>query len=369
LPKVKDESSEKAAIGSGQGTGEPVSPARVDPNGTPRPRLVVVLGMHRSGTSLCAHVLNALGVNMADEPVATPSNPKGHWERLEIVALHDRILDLFNRGYFDPLHDLPLAQGWWDDPRVAAIKRDIVAFFKPRLVPGMSIGFKDPRTARLLRLWQEILTELNVEVKFILCLRNPAEVARSLNHRDGLPLDMGEYRWFIYIAEIFDRLRDAELCTIEYEQWFDGKGENAAKLIRFLDLDTGKSLAAIAGSLSDIVDERLSHAGPAPRQPDLPLVRDLYEAVRGFGADPVARAKTVRIVDQFRAFQQLYEPMTREFEVLSQAVVLEPARSWKERAPLRQMAAVIQFALRWRRSRSAASGRRRSTIGSDSGNR
>ena len=52
-----------------------------------RRRIVVVLGMHRSGTSLCAHVLSAMGIDMADELRAIPANAKGHWERWEIVEL------------------------------------------------------------------------------------------------------------------------------------------------------------------------------------------------------------------------------------------------------------------------------------------
>src|SRR5947209_10297687 len=60
---------------------------------------VVVLGMHRSGTSLCADALGRLGVRMADQPDAQPSNPQGQWERLEIVERHDRILEMLDRGF------------------------------------------------------------------------------------------------------------------------------------------------------------------------------------------------------------------------------------------------------------------------------
>src|SRR6185369_560629 len=79
-----------------------------------RRSIAIVLGMHRSGTSLCSHVLSALGLDMADRmfpeglTAPTPDNAHGHWERWEIVAFHDRVLEHFNRGYFSPFHDLPL---------------------------------------------------------------------------------------------------------------------------------------------------------------------------------------------------------------------------------------------------------------------
>ncbi len=323
MPKAQDVSQRPGAAVSGdhERAGAAASPGDADPSSSSRPRLVAVVGMHRSGTSLCAHVLNALGVGMADEPNLVPSNPKGQWERLEIVSFHDRIFDLLDRGYYmAALHDLALPPGWWSDPRVVAVKRELIAFLKPRLAPGLAIGFKDPRTARLLRLWQELAAELDAELKFVLCLRHPAEIARSLHERDGLPLDIAEYRWLVYMADIVDRLRDAEVCTIEYERWFADARENATKLVGFLKLAAG-SPAEIAGALSPIVDERLSHAAPAPRPLELPLAAALYDVLRRFDADPGARAEAVRIVDQFRICQQLYQPIEREFEALSRAVL------------------------------------------------
>src|SRR5437773_8673772 len=70
--------------------------------------IVMVLGMHRSGTSLCSHVLSALGVDMADTLAGhgmkgpAPANPKGYWERWEIVEFHDRIFNLLNRSLWPP---------------------------------------------------------------------------------------------------------------------------------------------------------------------------------------------------------------------------------------------------------------------------
>ena len=89
-----------------------------------RRRIVVVLGMHRSGTSLCAHILSAMGIDMADETQSgSRRTTMGHWERWEIVEFHDRILELFNRGYFGPFHDFSLPVAWWADPRVASDQR------------------------------------------------------------------------------------------------------------------------------------------------------------------------------------------------------------------------------------------------------
>jgi hypothetical protein len=60
--------------------------------------ITIVLGMHRSGTSLASHLLSLLGRDMADEITAHESNAYGHWERWELVGFHDRVLATFGRG-------------------------------------------------------------------------------------------------------------------------------------------------------------------------------------------------------------------------------------------------------------------------------
>ena len=64
-------------------------------------------------------------------------------------------------------------------------------------------GFKDPRTVRLMPVWHQIFNELKLAPKFVLCLRNPAQVARSLHARDGLDPANGEYRWLVHMIDFY----------------------------------------------------------------------------------------------------------------------------------------------------------------------
>jgi hypothetical protein len=332
------------------------------------PILAVVLGMHRSGTSLCAHVLNALGVGMADTPDVVPSNPRGQWERQEIVRSHDRILKLFDRGYYaTSMHDLPLPCGWSADPRVAQIRHDIVAFLKRRLVAGFPIGFKDPRTARLLPMWQEIVRELGAQVRFIVCLRNPAQVARSLTQRDGLPRDIGEYRWFTYMAEVFNKLPNAEICLVEYEHWFADPVANATRLVRFLDLNERWPASDLSRVVAGILDNRLSHDNPAFSRPELPMVAALYDATHRINTDPAARGEIARIVDGFEAFRQLHRPIYRDFEALSGVVLkvigpaldgaFPPIVSWRDQRAAAEIERLAKHAVQANSERAVGASR------------
>lgn len=296
--------------------------------GQARP-IVLVLGMHRSGTSLCSHVLSVLGVDMADRmfpadrETAAPDNPRGHWERWEIVAFHDRILAHFNRGYFSPFHDLPFPAGWWADPEVAAIRREVVGFLAKRM-GETRFGFKDPRTVRLLPLWHQIFEDLKLVPKFVLCLRNPAEVSRSLTARDGLDPAMGEYRWLIHMIDFFRYIGVHEYCTVEYEKWFDDPRENITKLQKFLALGWQQSQAEVNLALSGIIDPALRHDGSKRSNVSLVPARSLYELAARADHDAVAREQIQQITTQFLEFQQCETPFRNAFERASAAAAKLP---------------------------------------------
>jgi hypothetical protein len=112
--------------------------------------IVMVVGMRRSGTSHCSHLLTHLGYDMADEPAPHSSNPKDHWERAEIVSMHNRILRHFDRDYYSPNHAFGLPPSWWMDPDVARIRDELTLWLTKKLRGPALFGFKDPRTCLML---------------------------------------------------------------------------------------------------------------------------------------------------------------------------------------------------------------------------
>src|SRR5687768_18097338 len=80
----------------------------------PQARPVAVVGMHRSGTSMVAKLLQQAGLNLGDETNLMPpaeENPEGFYEHLEFVRLNDEVLNAAGAGW-----DCPPAAGFdWDD--------------------------------------------------------------------------------------------------------------------------------------------------------------------------------------------------------------------------------------------------------------
>jgi hypothetical protein len=288
---------------------------------TQRRSIVFVLGMDRSGASLCSHILSALGVDMADDAVPTVGNA-GHWERREIAEFHDRILALFNRDYDGRFHDFALPVAWWADPRVVRIRREIVTFLEGRVGEGY-LGFKDPRAVSLMPVWHQILNELRLAPRVVLCLRNPAQIAHELSVRDGLDPAIGEYRWLVHMIEFFRYANGLDFCTVEYDEWFDNPAANAEKLQKFLDLPCQQSESELGLILSGIIGSAAGPDGSGRREASQPLVRTLYKLAGRTGQDG-ARDQISYIVAQFVGFQQLQRPFLQAFEDVAQIAAKYP---------------------------------------------
>jgi len=158
------------------------------------PRILVVAGMHRSGTSLLAALASEAGFDMGARLLpAGPGNRGGHYEDLDFLEFHDAALAA--RG----AAALAVAPGFSFAPAPAemAAARELLRErqAKPRW------GFKDPRTTLFLDFWADRLPE----ARFLLLYRHPVEVILSLLRR-GLDLDaMAEPAAALRCWEVYNR--------------------------------------------------------------------------------------------------------------------------------------------------------------------
>ena len=228
--------------------------------------------MHRSGTSLCANVLHELGVDIADAAGPSANNQRGHWERPRVNDLHDAALALFGRGWDTPTHHLALPESWWTDPRVEPVRSGLVSYLKRSMAHGRPFGFKDPRTSRLLAMWPQILEELSLDPTYVFCVRNPAQVARSITARDQLAGDQAVYRWLIYNAQAVQGVGAARVCVIGYETWFTGPAATLDRLARFVGLTARQELTRV-------VDSGLRHDTDGAADPVPPVALRLYDGL------------------------------------------------------------------------------------------
>ncbi len=263
--------------------------------------------MHRSGTSLCANMLHELGVDMAEAAGPSADNRRGHWERPRINDLHDAALDIFGRGWSTPTHHLALPDGWWTDPRVEPVRRALIGYLERGMADGRPFGFKDPRTSRLLALWPQILDELHLDPIYVFCVRDPAQVARSITARDDLAGDQAAYRWLVYNAQAVHGVAAARVCVIAYETWFSNPAAALERLARFIGLPA-------RADLTDIVDAGLRHDAPGAVDAVAPIATRLYRALVAAGEQFDARL--LELADTILECERAVMPFLRDAALL-----------------------------------------------------
>jgi hypothetical protein len=170
-------------------------------------KIICVLGMHRSGTSALTRVLNLLGVYLGKEEEllpATQDNPEGFWEYIDIVGVHDQILNLFHSSW-DSIPLIP--KNRLLNHELIPLKNQLKEMVTRQFEDHDIWGFKDPRTCLFVPLWLELSQELGIPIEFIHVFRNPIEVADSLTKRNGFSRHKGLALWYIYsLHEYFHTL-------------------------------------------------------------------------------------------------------------------------------------------------------------------
>ncbi|WP_035253433.1 sulfotransferase family protein [Desulfatiglans anilini] len=145
---------------------------------------IVVLGMHRSGTSALMGILHHLGLELGKIMMApTEGNPKGYFENYRICALNEKIFHAFGATWADAFL---LQDGWWEDAALNGIKREAERILDEEFTGEGVFGIKDPRMCVLYPFWRRPLEERADRLVVALPLRNPFEAVRSLCRREGV---------------------------------------------------------------------------------------------------------------------------------------------------------------------------------------
>jgi glycosyltransferase involved in cell wall biosynthesis len=190
-----------------------MSRAMAEKNRAPR-GAVLVLGMHRSGTSALARGLAALGVDLGDnlKPPVAGDNDKGFFEDWVLSRINDELLALFG-GQWDSL----LTRDPSFDQGVNALKLRAMSAIAQQFNRSRYFGFKDPRSCRVVPFWKDVLARLGLEPFYVIAFRNPMSVARSLERRDGFPRARSYYLWLLHTLSAVRHTVGERRVFIDYD--------------------------------------------------------------------------------------------------------------------------------------------------------
>lgn len=210
----------------------------------------IVLGMHRSGTSAVAGMLDRLGVRMGPKQARPDwigrhwSNPTGHFENPDLVRLNGQILGYDGTGVHESSR--------WDEipQRARALAWEIDRTL--RAAEGDLWGWKDPWSVLTI---EEFLPHIR-EPRFIFVIRDPLQVARSLFRRDGTGLEESRRiaaRFATLMGDIATRHPEIPRLELRFEDLTRSPKEAVARLVAFANLHPSPDQRTTAERL--IVDE------------------------------------------------------------------------------------------------------------------
>lgn len=190
---------------------------------------IIVLGMHRSGTSAVVRLLNLMGAYLGPPGSikgANPENPKGFWENEDLVELNKGVLAA-QRCLWDRLGEFDRTR--LGDERLATLRRRALDFLID-LDRSRPWAVKDPRMCLLMPFWRPML-EVPV---CVLVNRNPVEVAASLRARSGMPVPVGVALWEFHVVEALRGTQDIPRMLVQYHDLLDDPVRTAQRLFERL---------------------------------------------------------------------------------------------------------------------------------------
>ena len=218
---------------------------------------IFILGMHRSGTSAMARVINLLGVELGSHLMqAADDNQKGFFEHEPIVQIHEQLLNDLGISWQDAVS---LPENWLKSDAAIRASKAIGAIIDTDFADSELWGLKDPRQCRLMPLWLPLLKERDIKPHFIIAYRHPTEVAASLASRDDMPLEPALSAWLCYTLEAFLATKGLANSILSYDNLLSDWQPEMQRIAKELKLEWKISPDAAADEINGFLSPNLRH--------------------------------------------------------------------------------------------------------------
>jgi hypothetical protein len=263
---------------------------------------VLVLGMHRSGTSALAGISHLLGaVAPATMMVPAPDNPTGFWESQAITLLNEAILVAFGCTWYNCL---PLDPTTLDAEARQAVVTHCASVVTSEFGNAPFFVLKDPRCCLLMDLWLPTFAALDVAVAPLLALRHPTEVIASMRRRDGMPSEVSAPLWLHHTLEAEYHTRNRPRAVLSYDKFIQDWRGCLARVAAEARITWRVPLDSAATAIGEFLRPQLRHHHATPhkvaagRPPVSEWIAETYDALRrieaGDGGAQFARLDGVR---------------------------------------------------------------------------
>jgi glycosyltransferase involved in cell wall biosynthesis len=305
-------------------------------------RSLIVLGMHRSGTSALMRVLNLCGVDLGSKlvPADPEINAKGYWEHADINQLNDKLLEDLNSSWDDVRY---LPENWWNTDIAQRYELEILNILERDFGNCGLWGIKDSRICRFLPLWQSILKQTGSKPYFLIIVRNPLEVVASLAKRDGFPKGKSGLLWLKHLIESEKGTRKSTRMFVTYEELLADWMGLMKRVQTTFRIKWPVALNKVSPAVEDFLDINLRHH----RLADTSLIedktiakwiRDAYIAIKEtIDGDDKRLVQAIDVIEtELKESVGLYEPVLTDLWKKQGANYLEIQKLDAELAGLRE---------------------------------
>ncbi len=265
--------------------------------------VVLVLGMHRSGTSAVSGALTMLGGAAPKTSMPADSgNAKGYFESVAFMHFHDELLASAGSSWDDWRAFNP---EWRRSPIAAEYRQRAKELFLEEFDGASLAIFKDPRTCRFLPFWLDICDDMGASAHIVMPIRSPLEVAQSLKNRHALPLTKGLLLWLRHCldAEAHSRTQARSIFAWEAFQsdWRGVCSKIAADTRLSWPRLSDRAAHEIDGFLArDLIHHVTDHAALAAHSDVHEWTLRAYEALLELTRNPFSNSAR-ETLDQLRA--------------------------------------------------------------------
>lgn len=218
---------------------------------------VVVMGMHRSGTSVLTRIMSFLGCDLPQTLIPPGrNNEAGYWESRKLTDLNDEILASAGTSWDDWTAFNP---GWLRSPRAGSYKALLQQTLEQEFGDSPIFVVKDPRICRFPALWLDALADFGASPKVFHQIRSPVQVGQSLFRRSGIPHEVGHLLWLRHVLDAEFGTRGVPRAFSSYHRLLERGSGFVEEAASPLDIHWPRLGRRAAEEIDEFIDADLRH--------------------------------------------------------------------------------------------------------------
>jgi len=281
-------------------------------------KIFVILGMHRSGTSATSRAMKVFDINLGDNlmPPVSGINDKGFWEDEDIYKLNEEML---SKVESDWCHVREVSDSDFLHLRDKGYFVKAVELIRTKLCNADTFAFKDPRMGKMLPFWIDVFEHCQFDVRYVITLRHPLSVVKSLSKRDKFVNEHSYFLWLTHVLLILIYTKNTHRVLVDYDNLISNPDHEINRIAKALNLTVNpdelndyrvnfldQHLRHTSFSLQDLVIDKTCPS----------IVLDVYQTLNAIANDTKSLTS---IEDNIRDWQQILKNYQSAFNLIDQS--------------------------------------------------